>query len=239
SLFQISKCFRNSEQSGRIHNNEFSMLEWYGVDRNYRDNIDLTAELFSFLAPLACEENRHFFTEPFLVITMEEAFLRYARFSLEGASDVPSLRRELEKAGIAHDRDDSWEALYNRVFLTLVEPSLPKERTVVLTDYPTLVPTLARRKGNTPWCERWEMYIKGIELSNCYTEETDRNKVASYYALEQKEKARALVPHRVDEEYPRFFHGDYPPVSGNAMGLDRLLMALSGAERIGEVLLFS
>jgi elongation factor P--(R)-beta-lysine ligase len=238
SIFQISKCFRNSEQSGRIHNNEFSMLEWYSVNKDYRDNIKLTEELLHFLAPLSCEENRHYFTDPFLILTMEEAFLKYAQFSLEKTQDRDSLKKELKKQDLPYDKDDSQETLFNRAFLTLVEPALPEDKTVVITDYPTFIPTLARRKLNTPWSERWEMYIKGIELANCYSEETDQEKVAAYYALEKKAKETALVDHRVDKDYERIFHKDYPKVSGNAMGMDRLIMALSGSKNIEEVLLF-
>ncbi|MBN2628885.1 MAG: LysR family transcriptional regulator [Spirochaetales bacterium] len=239
SLFQISKCFRNSEQSGRIHSNEFSMLEWYAVDRDYRDNITLTAELFQELSPLAPLETRRLFTDPFLILTMDEAFLRYAGFSLGEKNSSEELRRELNRLGIPHDESDDRETLFNRIFLSLVEPSLPRERAVILIDYPAFVPTLARSVEGTPWCERWEMYIGGVELSNCFSEETDREKVTAYYDGEGEEKRKnALVPHRTDRSFPALFHRGYPRVSGNAMGLDRLIMALSGEEYIDRVLLF-
>ncbi|MDC7219589.1 MAG: elongation factor P--(R)-beta-lysine ligase [Spirochaetales bacterium] len=238
SLFQISKSFRNNEQSGKIHNNEFSMLEWYSVGSDYQDNIALTAELFASLAPLACEKNRHYFSAPFLVLTMEEAFLKYAGFSLEKSPDRESLRRELISLDLPFDEDDDRETLFNRVFLSLVEPSLPEDRTVVLTDYPSFIPTLAKEKPGTLWSERWEMYIKGIELANCYSEETNQNKIAAYYAAEGTEKSHCRVNHRIDGNYADFFHDNYPKVSGNAMGMDRLIMALSGAESLKETLLF-
>ena len=238
SLFQISKCFRNSEQSGRLHSNEFSMLEWYAIDRDYRDNIDLTEDLFRALAPLASAETRAYFTEPFLLISIEEAFIKWAGFSLEEKGSIAGLQGELNSRNIPYDGNDDEEVLFNRAFLTLVEPSLPVDRTVVLTDYPAFVPTLSRRKEGTLWCERWEMYIAGMEVANCYTEETVKSRITEYFALEGKAKESARVPHGIDSRYGDFFHKDYPAVSGNAIGLDRLIMALSGADSIKDVLLF-
>jgi len=239
SLFQIGKCFRNSEQSGRIHRNEFSMLEWYGVNLDYRDNIILTGELFQELSSLTRHETRHYFTDPFLILSMDEAFRQYAGFSLGARNSLGELKHEADRLGLPREESDDRETLFNRIFLSLVEPALPRDQTVVLIDYPAFVPTLARKIEGTPWCERWEMYIGGIEICNCYTEETDKEKVGAYYEGEAAEKNRtALVPHRTDRGFAALFHKDYPAVSGNAVGLDRLIMALSGADSIDQVLLF-
>lgn len=239
SHFQICKCFRNSEQSGRIHSNEFSMLEWYGVDLTFQDNIDLTQDLFRFIAPLAKKEERHFFLNEFLILSMDQAFEEYAGFSLTENSTHQALCQQLDRLKLHYKESDNLETLFNRIFLTLVEPELPEDRTVILTDYPSFIPTLAQTHEDSPTSERWEMYMKGIELANCYSEEKDQKKVSSYFSQEVKEKKKqAHFAHAVDHQYADLFHDTFPIVSGVAMGMDRLLMALSGAKSIEEVLLF-
>lgn len=238
SLYQIGKCFRNSEQSGRIHSNEFTMLEWYAVGLDHRDNIDLTRELFSSLAPLASERDRSLFKTEFLILTMDEAFVRWAGFSLLAKNSAGDLRAELERLSLPFEEDDSRETLFNRIFLSLVEPELPVDRPVILTDYPSFIPTLARTEPDSPVSERWELYLRGIELANCYREETDPVRIARYFEEETRQKEKALVPHKTDASYPSLFHGGYPSVSGVALGVDRLLMTLSGAASIDEVLHF-
>jgi lysyl-tRNA synthetase class 2 len=238
SIYQICKSFRNSEQSGRLHRNEFTMLEWYGVGLDYKDNISLTGELFKSLAPLAQEGSRHYFEEDFLILSMDEAFCRYAGFSLLENSSISLLSKQLDRLELPYNKNDNKETLYNRLFLTLVEPALPEDRTVVLTEYPSFVPTLAKTEPGSPFSERWELYIKGIELANCFSEETSPERIARYFEKEGVEKSKALVPHNVDKDFSLIFNEDYPRVSGVALGVDRLLMSLCGAGEIDEVLLF-
>jgi lysyl-tRNA synthetase class 2 len=86
--------------------------------------------------------------------------------------------------------------------------------------------------------ERWDRYVRGIELANCYTEETDPGEVRRYFEREGPLKNKtALVPHRIDEDYWQNFL-NFPPCSGVAMGLDRLVMALAGRSTIDSVLPF-
>jgi lysyl-tRNA synthetase class 2 len=114
-------------------------------------------------------------------------------------------------------------------------------------DYPAFVPCLAREKtepaGNAPR-ERWELYINGIELANCYSEETDPEKVRDFFTRETTQKEQsALVQHKVDEDYWKIFASTsgktFPRCSGTAMGLDRLIMALTGTSSIDSVIPFS
>ncbi|MDR0731659.1 MAG: LysR family transcriptional regulator, partial [Treponema sp.] len=109
-------------------------------------------------------------------------------------------------------------------------------------------PCLARQNGAT--VERWELYVRGIELANCYTEETDPQAVREFFRAEAAAKeSSALVTHRVDQDYWKIFlpprdrgaapaDPGFPPCSGVALGLDRLLMTLTGAAVIDKVLPF-
>jgi lysyl-tRNA synthetase class 2 len=266
NMYQICKCFRNGEQEGRLHNPEFTMLEYYTMDADYLDSLSLTEELFSRLletfggpAGLSSPAGLSGLSEsgpaggglapPFLRITVEEAFRRWAGFPLAetAAGGKPALEAEARRLGLEPLPGLGIPALYDLIFIHAVECKLPKDRPVALMDYPAFVPCLAREKtgpaGNASR-ERWELYINGIELANCYSEETDPEKVRDFFARETAEKEQsALVQHKVDRDYWKIFalaNGKtFPRCSGTAMGLDRLIMALTGTSSIDSVIPFS
>ena len=176
-------------------------------------------------------------------LTMEDAFVRYAGFSLFGAAEQGALAAEARKLGLDPPPDLDAPALYALIFIHAVEPSLPRDRVVALTDYPAFVPCLAQKTGDGRTVERWEIYARGIELANCYSEETDPGEIRRYFEREGRQKDQtALVPHAVDAEYWKNFlpraGRPFPRCSGVAMGLDRLFMALTGASSIDTALPF-
>jgi lysyl-tRNA synthetase class 2 len=145
-------------------------------------------------------------------------------------------------------RDADAPGLYDRVFIHAVEPRLPRDRPVALVDYPAFVPCLAKKKPGGI-AERWELYVRGIELANCYSEETDAEEVRRFFETEAAKKERAaLVPHKTDRDYWKLFSKPpgkgfpqgkgFPRCSGTALGLDRLIMALTGRSTIDGALPF-
>jgi lysyl-tRNA synthetase class 2 len=256
SIYQICHCFRNGEQTGRIHSPEFTMLEWYTVGADYLDSLALAEEFLNALFPEPINIER---------ITMEDAFSRWSAVPLAeiAASPEPG-------------------PLFDLAFIRDVEPALPKDRFVALLDYPAFIPCLARKKevshkahkgtkedtkvlgggkgarhkqaalaastitsllsrseATHHFFERWELYYKGIELANCYSEESDPGEVRRFFGAEAAAKAeKALVRHAVDPDYWKIF-ADFPQCSGVAMGLDRLLMAVLGKSAIDSVLPFA
>jgi lysyl-tRNA synthetase class 2 len=95
------------------------------------------------------------------------------------------------------------------------------------------VPTLAQLNDDGKTRQRWELYVRGVELANCYSEETDAAAVKQFFENEAYAKERrAVVPHKIDQDYWKMFlpekNGGFPKCSGVAMGLDRLLMVLTG-----------
>lgn len=247
SIYQISKCFRNGESTGRLHSPEFTMLEFYTMDADYRVSINITEELFKAVLPGDAPLD---IRPPFVQISMEEAFQRWAGFSLYNvaAQGRDSMAEEARRLGLPVAEFLDLGDLYNLIFVHTVETKLPRDRPVVLMDYPAFVPCLAKNCTGTLAKERWELYVRGMELANCYTEETDPDEVRRYFSAEGKEKQeKALVPHRIDEHYWQVFQGRkdargipqaFPPCSGVAMGLDRLIMAMVGRSTIDSVLPF-
>jgi lysyl-tRNA synthetase class 2 len=249
SMYQICKCFRNGESSGRIHSPEFTMLEYYTMDADYLDSLALTEELFSVLlknpggekpVPAPSDPSPAALSPPFLRVTMAEAFSRLAGFDLYAAAGKgpKAMAGEARRLGLDPPPDLDTAALYDLIFIHAVEPKLPGNRPVALVDYPAFVPCLAKRGKDGRTMERWELYVNGVELANCYSEETDPETVRRYFEAEGTIKNRnALVPHAVDPYYWKNF-ADFPRCSGVAMGLDRLVMTLTGRKTIDGVLPF-
>jgi lysyl-tRNA synthetase class 2 len=242
SMYQICRCFRNGESSGRFHSPEFTMLEYYTMDAGYRDSIAITEELFSRLG------DEEALRPPFEQISMEEAFARWAGFDLyKAAGQDGGLEEEARRLGLnppgALDKGALGAlgkcALFDLIFIDKVEPSLPRDHPVVLMDYPAFVPCLAKKNNNGKTVERWELYVRGIELANCYSEETDPRAVREFFSREKSAKEKsALTPHKVDDDYWKVFLRSFPPCSGVALGLDRLMMVLAGRQSIDSVLPF-
>ena len=246
SVFQISKCYRNVESIGHHHNPEFTMLEYYTVNANYLDSLAITEELF-----LSFENNKtiqafigselpSFLKPPFLQLSMNEAFKNHAGFYLDDCKTSASLAEKARSLGLYESKENplhTWEIddLYELIFVSKVEPNLPKEKALVLMDYPSLVPCLAKDKDEKHK-ERWELYIRGIEIANCYSEENESEKVKDYFEKEGNLKNKnALVKHKIDKDYYKIFRA-FPKCSGVALGFDRLLMTIADKKSIDSVL---
>ncbi|MBN2509139.1 MAG: elongation factor P--(R)-beta-lysine ligase [Spirochaetales bacterium] len=233
-FYQLSKVFRNSEQTGLHHNIEFTMLEWYSLGSDYRSSMGFAKELLQHCA-------RHLLGEhlSFSAMRVSDACRSFAGLDLDALQNPSLLREEAMRRGHRIPPDETWNDTFQRLFVSEVEPQLPAENPVFLLDYPVQIPCLAKTSPDGRYRERWELYWKGMELANCYTEETDAAAVKAFMEQEGAGKDRcALVKARWDEEFwKRFSHG-YPAVSGAALGFDRLLMALLDIRDIAQAVYF-
>lgn len=234
SVFQVCKCFRNSESIGRLHNPEFTMLEYYTVGADSGYSRELTEELFRRCAG---PDTPAWARPPFRRMTMAEAFRNFAGLDLEALQDREALVEAGRSKGLLISVDASWEDAFNQVFLSLVEPSLPSDSPLVLERYPAQIECLAEDIPGTPWKDRWELYAGGMELCNCYTEASDPEAVRASFRRESERKEASRVPHRVDPKYPEIF-ADFPRCSGVAMGFDRMVLALTGGNDLNRLLPF-
>ncbi len=274
SIFQISKCFRNSEQIGQYHNPEFSMLEWYTVEADYKDSIAHAEEYIAAVAPPGTPEH---LLPPFRVKTMHELWHAAVGLDLDELQDIRKLRKAALSLGAAQNAEnstasssaygsaassvvgsaaaehasdtwesDTWESLFNRIFLTHIEPDIPQDKPLVITDYPARIECLAANKKGTSCKERWELYAGGIELANCYTEETDADRIEEVFRRESAEAALrsslsgSAIPD-LPQDFPEHFRSSthpFPSCSGTALGLDRLLLLFGGHADLEGVILF-
>jgi len=249
NVFQICKCFRNGESEGRQHNCEFTMLEYYTMDSDFMDSLTLTEELFGLIGEEFTRRHRGtentermeknlFFSRPFERITVAQAFERWAGFDLFTAAEKKgAMEEQAHRLGLDPLPGMTTAQLYDLIFIHAVEPHLKSKKPVALLDYPAFVPCLAKKTRNGKTVERWELYYDGIELANCFSEETDPQKVKDFFLNEEAARERAcLEKHNVDHDYWKIFE-NFPRCSGVAMGLDRLIMALCGISDIDAVLL--
>ena len=234
SIFQICRCFRNNEQDGVQHSPEFTMLEYYAHKADYNYSLELTKELFK---NLFLKFQPEYAEMPINIMTIQSAFLKTTGINIEEHQEFESLRKAAIQAGYEiTDSYTTWEEIFNLLFVSKTEPEICGKGITVLKDYPVQIPCTAKKKENSPYYERWELYIDGIEIANCYSEETDPEKVREYYRTETAAKnSLAQVPVDVDPSYPDIFK-DFPECSGTALGMDRLIMILTGCSDIKDVI---
>jgi len=239
NIFQLSRSFRNADYGGPHHNPEFRLLEWYTVGAGYLQSIDVTEQLFSrLLESGAGRRPAAELAPPFRRLAMEEAFRELAGIDLAKCQETPALAAEASRLGVRLEDPVTWEQAFHILFLTFVEPRLPRDRPLVLLDYPAQVPTTARRKPGTPWSERWELFVGGVEIANVYTEETDSAALERLTREEAGRRAHSRTAHAVDEGFSRVFPPGFPECTGAALGVDRLEMVFAGEKSLEGVILF-
>lgn len=239
NIYEISRAFRNYEQLGMHHNPEFTMLEWYTMGVTYRDSATLMKELWTTLFSEIAPDNP-LGQAKWIERSMEELFREFGGFELSQALTKREILPHAERLQLTVADDDTWETLFHKIFLTYIEPNFPKDTPLLLFDYPAKIPCLAKRKDHTPWRERWELFVGPLEIANCYTEEDNPKEVARLldeeYALRMADPNIPMVDR--DTNYATLFKS-FPPCSGVALGVDRLLMLLLGVDTIDKVLPFS
>jgi lysyl-tRNA synthetase class 2 len=223
-IFQLGKAFRRGER-GKLHEPEFSMLEWYrtfsDAEQMMRDTEQLVASVARELTgslTLPGVDGPVDVTPPWDRIRVDEAFERLAGVKLED---------------VLPDEEAFYQLLADRI-----EPKLGRGRAVFLTDYPAPMASLARLSARDPrFAERFEAYLDGIELCNGFSELTDAADQRKRLLRDQEEReklGRSVYP--LDERFLAALQEGIPPSGGNALGFDRLLMLIVGAKHIDEVL---
>jgi lysyl-tRNA synthetase class 2 len=225
-IYQLGKAFRRGEL-GHQHQPEFCMLEWYRRDAGSTEMMRDTEQLVAAAAQALCggttipaRGTPVEVAPPWQRITVREAFREH------GGVDVDTL---------LHDED-----AFFRVLVDHVEPALGHGRPTFLTDYPARFASLARLNPHDPsTADRFEAYVAGVELCNGFGELLD--------AAEQRRRLEADLRARkqlgkpaypIDELFLQALESEIPESGGNALGVDRLMMLLLGAERIDEVVAF-
>ena len=242
-VYEINRNFRNEGISTR-HNPEFTMLEFYTAYADYRDLIDMTEQLISSVArdvlgttKVEYEGQVIDLTPPWKRITFL-ASLREAGVPEDVLTDADKARDYARKHGASLKGGEPLGKLLNEIFEATVETSLIQP--TFITDYPTDISPLSKKRDDNPdYVERFELFIVGRELANAFSELND--------PVDQKERFQKQVSereagdeeaHQMDEDFIRALEYGMPPAAGEGIGIDRLVMLLTGSSSIRDVILF-
>ncbi len=247
-VYEVARVFRN-ETHGSLHRREFTLVEWYKPDADYRDMMEETEALVRAVSHSlganqwvsnAREQSAAvpITDKPFRRLTVAQAFEEYAGFSPIGLShsELVSCARN---AGSRVGDDWSWNDIMNCVLVDFVEPNLGMTEPTYLIDYPASMASLAqvRHEPGGDVAERFELYICGIELCNGYSELNDDAELRRRFAEDNDERIRlGLETLPIDEDLLAALPA-LQKLGGNALGFERLLMLCLGCDDIAEVMI--
>ena len=248
-IWQLAHVFRDGERSA-THHPEFAMLEWYRAGAGYRDLMDECEALLravqaaSGSTALRWHGHSADARENWQRLTVAEAFARHAGIDLLATAPDPArpdatlLAAAAARIGVTPHPGDDWETLFFRIFLDRVEPHLGSGTPTILHDYPLSLAALSRRKADDRrLCERFELYVCGLELANAFGELTDPAEQRRRFVADQaKKQALYGETYPIDEDFLAALQQGLPDCAGIALGFDRLVMLLTGAKHIEEVL---
>ena len=242
-VYEMGRAFRNEGISVR-HNPEFTLLECYQAYSDYNDMMRLVEEMLSHIAQevlgntkLDCNGKTIDLGLPWQRLCLREAIKNYCGIDFEDYPDAASLGARMAELGMEIELSKGRGRLVDELLSTFVEPNLIQP--TFLLDYPVEMSPLAKRKrGNDRLVERFEGFVAGREIANAFTELND--------PLEQRERFRQQLKEQVadeeveiaDEDFLQALEYGMPPTGGLGVGIDRLVMLLTGQQSIREVILF-
>jgi lysyl-tRNA synthetase class 2 len=246
-LFEFAKVFRNRER-GALHHPEFTLLEWYRAGEPYTELMSDCAAIVAEAAKAAGTRQFSFrgrssdpFAEPER-LTVAEAFARFAGIDLlatlrPDGGDRAALAAAARAANIHIGADDTWGDIFSRVLVEKIETQLGIGRATILDQYPAAHAALSKTSRADPRvAERFELYVCGVEIANGFGELNDAAEQRRRLEWEMAEKKRIYgEDYPLDEDFLAALSA-MPEASGIALGLDRLVMLATGAERIDQVL---
>ncbi len=246
NIFQITKSFRNGEIT-RLHNPEFTILEWYRTDCDYQVIMNDVEKLLTFIREgLQLGEEIKYLNKkvdlspPFGKLYIKDAFKLFAGIDLDEIrnEDYHSI---LRNRGLSIDSSESdFNTFFYYIFVNDVEPRLGADKPQFLVDFPAQLGSLARNKpGDDTYVERFELYIHGLELCNAFSELNDHDEQKRRFALEKRKRVDSGLPdYPIDTDFLAFLKHGMPPAAGIAFGIDRLLMLFADTDDINDVILF-
>ena len=242
-VYELGRVFRNEGISVR-HNPEFTLMECYRAYADYEDMMDLTERLFASVAMSVRGTTRVDFrghsielAPPWRRLSLRDAVKEASGIDFEDYRDRDTLHERMLQAGVRIEGLPGRGRLIDELISTFVEPRL--EQPTFLLDYPVeMSPFPKKKRGNDRMVERFEAFICGLEFANAFTELND--------PVDQRERLEQQLRERVGDEDVQVADDDFieameygmPPTGGLGIGIDRLVMLLTGQESIRDVILF-
>lgn len=236
NIFTITYSFRD-EPSAPHHRNQFIMLEWYRSHSTYKDIMDDVEDLILSCADFLSSKNIKTLVDkntPFKRITVQDLFKEFLGFDILEYLERDKLREYMSEnfshISAPNDPTMTWDDYYFLLFLNEIEPKLEKYPYLLIYEFPHHLSALSTLKATDERvCERFEVYMNGVELCNAFNELRDLEIQKRRFDI-QKEEKESLYNYTLPEAavlYDSLEKG-FPPAGGIALGVERLLMALTG-----------
>lgn len=248
SIFEITKSFRNGEgQSGR-HNPEFTILEWYHTPGDYMTVAADFEELMRYVfvavnrgqSHRLCYQGKEYSLEaPWERISVAEAFQKYVGIDTETMLDRVRLAAYGKQHGYQVTEQTTWEEMWNQIMANEIEPHLGIKGPTILYDYPVAQAALAKKAKDPRFAERFEVFMAGYELGNCFSELTDPDEQEARCLADLAERKKlGKTEYGMDTDFIAALRLGMPETGGIAVGVDRLAAIFADVPRIQDVLFF-
>jgi lysyl-tRNA synthetase class 2 len=243
-VYELGRIFRN-EGIDTKHNPEFTMLESYQAYADYDDVMKMVEEMVSKVARQVLDTTKVKFGDetidlkiPWQRLSLRDAVTEYSGIDFTKYPAADGLREKMRSMNIEADPEKNWAKLVDELLSTSVKPRLIQP--TFLVDYPVSMSPLAKTKpGEERVVERFQAFTGGMELANAYTELNDPIEQRERFEEQQKERqGEDKEKWTVDEDFLLALEYGMPPTGGLGVGIDRLVMLLTGRQSIREVILF-
>ena len=243
-VFEIGRVFRNEGLDTR-HNPEFTLMELYQAYTDYYGMMDLTENMFRYVAQEVCgttvipyAEETIDLGKPFERLTMVDAVKKYAGVDFDQIPDTAAAKKLADEKGVHYEERHAKGDILNLFFEEFVEEHLIQP--VFIMDHPVEISPLTKRKPDKPdYVERFELFIYGRAMCNAYSELNDPiDQRERFKAQEAALAAGDEEANTTDEDFMNALEIGMPPTGGIGYGIDRLVMLLTNSPAIRDVLLF-
>ena len=243
-VYEIGRVFRNEGLDTR-HNPEFTLMELYQAYTDYNGMMDLTEEMFRYVAQEVLGSAKIEYNgvvmdlgKPFERITMIDAVKKYADIDWNTVGTLEDARKIADERGVEYEERHKKGDILSLIFEEFVEDKLIQP--TFLMDHPIEISPLTKKKpGNPDYVERFEMFMNGWEMANAYSELNDPiDQRERFKAQEEALAAGDEEANTTDEDFLNALEIGMPPTGGIGYGIDRMVMLLTGATAIRDVLLF-
>lgn len=252
SIFTITKSFRNGEGRSSRHNPEFSILEWYRTPGDYMnvatdfENLmlhilkSIPRPQYSSTSVLKYQGKKYDLGSPWERISVAAAFQKFAGIETETMLDEQKLKEVGRQKGYQVTEQTTWEEIWNQILANEIESKLGVKGPTILYDYPVSQAALSKKKVSDPrFAERFEVFMAGFELGNCFSELTDwKEQERRCLADLEERKALGKTEYPMDKDFIEALKLGMPETGGIAVGVDRLVALFADTPDIADTLFF-